>query len=236
MLLQGIKLGIHILLVAATAAVAINEASFAAEPNVVDLSEADTAAVISLFKFTHDDPEFLHVGGSISVYEDGRQIVSAYMTTLTATPDSLTCVVDTRYRFGNKAEDAISWHPDEYESVRTRTAWKLSAPGNCDVLDESVAKISVDVDLDVPIDVIPTLLRLEQAIFQSIFEFSDGAPYQDWASPKMYHLLIADESAEPVRYRAIFAKKGEAYGPDILFYLTEGGIRAESVSHSKFNW
>ena len=234
MLLQRIKLGIHILLVAATAAT--NEASFAAEPNVVELSEADTAAVITLFKFTHDDLEFLHVGGSISVYEDGRQIVSAYMTTLTATPDSLICVVDTRYRFGTKAEDAISWHPDEYESVRTRTAWELSAPGNCDVLDESVPKISVDVDLDVPIDVVPALLRLEKAIFQSVFEFSDGASYQDWASPKMYHLSIADDSSEPVRYRAIFAKKGEAYGPDILFYLIEDGIRAESVSHSKFNW
>ena len=233
---RGSKLGIRFLLVAAPTVVAIHEVSSAAEQDVVELSEADISAVTSLFNFVLDDPEVLDVGGSISVYEDGRQIVSAYITTLTATPDLLTCVVDTRYRFGSKVEDAISWHPHEYEAARTRTAWELSAPGSCDVLGESAPKTTVDVDLDVPIDVIPTLLRLEQEIFQSIFEFPDGAPYQNWTSPKMYHLSIADDASAPVRYRAIFAKKGEANGPDIRFHLTADGVRAESVSHSKFNW
>ncbi len=201
--------------------------------NIEELSDTDLAAVYGLFVVSPDDPEVLDVGGAITVHDDGRHIITAYLTTPVAVSDQLTCIADTKIRFGRKDADIVEWQLDILDPIRI--AWKLDAPGVCDVRDEKIARRTVEVGLSVPIHVIPAVLRSESQIFQAVFEFPEGAPYQHWDDARMSHFTTAKDSMDTSQFYAAFVKNGETDSPKIYFYLGDNGIKAEAVHSVKIN-
>ena len=199
-------------------------------PPTTKLNGSDLTAVYELFGVSPDDPGILKVGGTIVDVNGGRTRIDAYLAKPIAVSDTYFCVMDIDLRSGQKDGSSIDWQPVFPEPIRL--AWQFHSPGSCNRNESDMTGTGLLVGRNVPIDILLRIMKAEAAVFGTVFEFPEGAPFHHWDDFRMVHLSMAVGSADDPKYYARFVKDGEKGGPNIYFSFDENGIKAEAVYNS----